>query len=246
MRKILFFIFISLFCTVSAQKRNQFKQEIQVGINGGVNFGKISFLHNDKNANSRYLGTMSMRQGIKAGVSCRYIAQKHFGIQLEANYVEGGWKEKFRDVNYLNNGVNVEGLTIERSLGYLEIPLLAHIYFGNKFRYFFNMGPKFGYLLNVGDVQTNRPIDENTFQVGVLKDPRIEKDPSYHKADYGLSIGAGIEFPIWKTRTILEGRYTFGFGDICPNSKTELYQRSNNQMVAVTLAVMLPVYEFYK
>ncbi|MFA6778550.1 MAG: porin family protein [Paludibacteraceae bacterium] len=217
MRKILFFIFISLFCSASAQ-RSKFKQEIQLGVNGGVNFAKVSFLHNDKNSNSRYLGTLGMRQGLKAGISARYISQKHFGVLMELNYVEGGWKEKFKNENILND-VDVRGLTLERSLGYLELPILAHIYFGKNFRYFFNLGPKFGVLVNSGDLKTNYPVDSKTFQVGKLDDPRIDNNASYRKVDYGLSIGAGIDIPIWRTRTTLEGRYTFGFGDIYSNSK---------------------------
>lgn len=243
MRKLLLAISSLLLCFSANAQRSKFQQEVTVGINGGVNFAEVSFLHNDKNNNSRYLGSLSMKSGVRAGITGRYIAQKHFGVQLEANYVQAGWQEKFKDETVLN-GTDVNGLKLEREIDYIEVPLLAHIYFGNKFRYYFNLGPKLSFLTSFKELESNKSFDKEVFKVNGMDDPRIEEDPYYRKVDYGVAIGLGFEYPVWKTKLTVEGRYGFGFEDIFPNSKSDLYQRSNNQMASVTMSVLIPVLNF--
>ena len=243
MRKLLLFITSFLLCCSANAQRSTFLQEVAIGVNGGANFSEVSFLHNNKNSYSRYLGSSSMKSGIRAGVTGRYIAQKHFGVQMEVNYVQAGWQEKFRDETILN-GSDVNGLKLKRELDYIEVPLLAHIYFGKKFRYYFNLGPKLAFMTSMKELESNRSFDKETFNVDGMDDPRVEEDPYHHKVDYGVTIGVGFEYPVWKTKLTLEGRYGFGFEDVFPNSKSDLYQRSNNQMASVTMSVLIPVLHF--
>ena len=243
MRKIVLFISTLLLCCSANAQRSKFTQEVSVGVNGGLNFSEVSFLHNNKNSHSKYLGSSSMRQGLKAGIAGRYIAQKHFGIQLEANYLQAGWKEKFKEETILK-GTDVQGLSLEREIDYIEVPFLAHIYFGKKFRYYFNLGPKLAFLTSFKELESNQDFDKETFKINDMEDPRMEDDPYYRKVDYGVSIGLGFEYPIGKTKLGVEGRYGFGFEDIFPNSKSDLYQRSNNQMLSITMSLMVPVLEF--
>lgn len=247
MRKLFLVITTLLLGCVANAQRSSFQQEVAFGINGGMNFAEVSFLHNDKNSNSRYLGSLSMKEGVRFGVTGRYIAQKHFGVQMEVNYVQAGWQEKFRDETLLNNDVDVKGLKLSRELDYIEVPLLAHIYFGNKFRYYFNVGPKLMFLTSMKELKSNLTYDETLseiFRVNGMDDPRIEEDPYCRKVDYGITGGVGFEYPIWKTRVTIEGRYSYGFEDLFRNTKKELYQRSNNQMASVTMSVLIPAIHF--
>lgn len=244
MRKILTIVFTIITCYANAQ-RHTFEQEISVGANAGATFSKVSFLHNNQGLYSKYLGDLGMKGGMKFGASARYISQKHFGVQLELNFLQAGWKEKFSEETYLNDETrNFKGLELKRRLDYVEIPLLAHIYFGKSFRYYFNVGPKVAFLINESKLKSSEPISTEDFVVEGIEDPRIDDNADYNKFDYGLVIGLGLEFKMAKTSAMIEGRYNFGFGDVYPNSKKELYQRSNNQIFSVTMAVLMPVLHF--
>ena len=190
------------------------------------------------------LGNINLRMGIKGGISARYISAKHFGIQLEINYAEGGWNEKFQPENgnpvYVKS-IDFTNVKISRRLNYIDIPLLAHIYFGEKIRFFVNLGPKLGILASYQELKHNM----TTEQIAAFKqnDPRIY-DKGHRSFDYGLAVGGGLDFKIGRLHAIAEGRYTFGFGDVYRNSKSDIYQRSNNQFLAVSLAVLMPVKTF--
>ena len=55
MRKIFFSLFLILFPTLLfSQYRRDFEQEIDLGISGGVDFSKVSFLHNMQNIFNKY------------------------------------------------------------------------------------------------------------------------------------------------------------------------------------------------
>ncbi len=238
MRRIVVISFFSfLFFSLHAQQ-NRFLQEIAVGINGGVNLSTVSFLYNDPAMGSE-LGDVGWRTGAKGGISVRYISMKHFGVQLEVNFAQGGWSEEFKDGDYIK-GVKVDsaGVKISRRLNYIEIPLLAHIYFGRKMRFFVNLGPKLGIMASYGDLKAEH------MAVFGENDPRIY-DNGHNSIDYGLSVGGGIDVQIGRIHTIIEVRYTFGFGDVYSNSKSDVYQHSNNQNFAITAAFLLPVKTFY-
>ena len=234
-------IFLVAFSSISLYaQQNQFLHEIALGVNGGVNFFKVSFLHNNP-VMAQELGDIGMRMGMKGGISARYISMKHFGVQLEVNLAQSGWREKFKTGDYVY-GVNFSEVEISRRLNYIEIPLLAHIYFGKKTRFFVNLGPKLGILAFYGDLKDNMSPEQ--MAVFNPNDPRIY-DKGHNSFDYGLSVGGGLDLQIGRLHTILEGRYTFGFGDVYGNSKSDIYQRSNNQNIALTMAFLLPVKTFY-
>jgi hypothetical protein len=240
MRRIILFLFFLVGCMGASAQRNTFLQEIAVGVNGGMNFSKVSFLHNVPYL-SNQLGDMGMRSGLRFGLTTRYIAQKHFGVQLELNFQQGGWSERFRARSI--NEVLFEDVTISRRINYLEVPLLAHIYFGNKARFFVNLGPKLGFVISYGDL--NNSLSAEQLAAFEKRDPRIY-DEGYNAIDYGFSGGVGMDFRIGRLHTIVEGRYTFGFADLYSSTKKDVFQRSNNQNVAVILTFMLPVKSFYR
>ena len=238
------FLFVFSTFAVNAQQ-NQFLHEVALGVNGGVNFYKVSFLYNNP-MKSQELGDVGMQLGMKGGVSVRYISMKHFGVQLEMNLMQGGWKEKFPEKDSILNStgerIDFSGVEISSRLNYIEIPLLAHIYFGKKTRFFVNLGPKLGILVTYGEKKSNLSPE----QLGIFSknDPRIY-DNGHNSFDYGLSAGGGLDMQIGRLHAILEGRYTFGFGDVYSNSKKDVYQRSSNQNFGLTMAFLLPVKTFY-
>jgi hypothetical protein len=225
--------------------RRNFLQELSIGVNGGVNLTKVSFLHN-MNDRLYELGDQSLWQGGRFGFVVKYIHQNHFGIQIEANFVQAGWSERFHNNAGVSmvNGYDLQDVKLGRRLEYMDIPALAHIYFGQRrLRFFVNMGPEIRFMTKYGEVKWNIPEDDirrEAFQEG---DNRF-KEP-HHTTDYGLTGGGGFDLRIGKmVHLLIECRYSYGFGDLYDNNKSDLFQRSNNQMLGLIGSVMVPVLKF--
>lgn len=249
MKRILFWSVLSVltYCPfVNGQLlRRDFPQEVSLGVNAGANLSKVSFLHN-MNDRLFELGDQSLWQGFRFGFSARYIHQSHFGVQLEVNYVQAGWSEKFHDDMGVSmvNGLDLQDVKLGRRLEYLDIPALAHIYFGNRrLRFFVNLGPEIRVMTKYGDVKWNIPEDD--FRRAAFRDDDDRFGDDYHNVDYGLTGGGGFDMKIGKlVHLLVECRYSYGFSDLYDNNKADLFQRSNNQMLGLTGGVMVPVVTF--
>ena len=210
---VILFFFIILGGERACSQTNSFVPEWSYGVNGGLTFSKVGF-------RTGFSIPQELLRQFSGGVSVRYISEKNFGIQAELNYSQRGWKE-LTDTVYLNK--------YSRSLAYLELPLLTHIYFnlGKSVRLIFNLGPQIG--LSIGEKEIEREIN----------DP--ERDTSYYDKsvqnlfDYGLKGAMGLEFRTKTGSIILDGRYYFGLSDVFHNTKADLFQASHNQVIGVNL-----------
>jgi len=214
---IILLFFLLCFCERTYSQSSPFIPELSYGVNGGITFSKVSF--------SSFLSVPQvLLQQYSGGITVRYISQNHFGLQLELNYSQRGWKERFDTTTHMNR--------YARSLTYLEIPLLTHIYFhlGKPVRMFFNLGPQIGLYLGAKELERE------------VNDP--ESDTSYydlqvqHKFDYGLKGGMGLEFRTKAGSFILEGRYYYGLSDIFNNTRADLFQASHSQVIGVNLTYL--------
>lgn len=248
MRK--FFLSIGLvvaYCSIACGQllRRDFPQELSLGLNAGVNLTKVSFLHN-MNDRLFELGDQSLWQGARFGFVARYIHQNHFGVQLEVNYAQAGWSEKFHeDMGVaMVNGFDLQDVKLGRRLEYLDIPALAHIYFGKRrLRFFVNLGPEIRVMTKYGEMKWNIPENDSRRSAFAEDDDRFLDE--YHNVDYGLTGGGGFDMKIGKmVHLLVECRYSYGFGDLYNNNKADLFQRSNNQMLGVIGGVMIPVVTF--
>ncbi len=199
-----------------AQSQAEFPSQFWVGAKGGASMSRVAFSPSVP---------QSMRNGMVAGVTARYITENHFGLIAEVNVEQRGWKEKFED-EYAGN-------SYDRSFTYLQIPILTHIYFGsNRVHGFFNAGPELGYMLGSSTSSnfdypstsiTNRYCDQWTLEVK-------------NKFDYGISAGVGMEVFLGnKQSVVLEGRFYYGLNDVFSNHKTDPFSASNSMSVMVTL-----------
>jgi len=209
---ILFFSIICLGERAYSQT-NSFVPEVLYGVNGGLTFSKVGF-------NTGFsIPQESLRQ-FSGGFTVRYISEKHFGIQVELNYSQRGWKE-LTDTVYLNK--------YSRSLSYLELPFMTHIYFNldKHVRLIFNLGPQIGYYIGARELE--REINDTGRETSYYDIP-VQKS-----FDYGLKFTMGLEF---RTKTgcfVLDGRYYFGLSDIFNSTKADLFQASPNKVTGVNL-----------
>lgn len=216
-KKIIYTLLLTLnSIIISAQK--DFVPEWNMGISLGTTFSSIDF--------QPKLETKSWMQ-YQAGIAARYISESHLGIIAELNYSQQGWEQDFKETPQYSSS---------HQLNYLQIPFLTHIYFGNKVRFFINIGPQIGILLS--EKETINDNLANLLSSGTMQNG----SPTYQyyrnadtKIDYGLLAGLGLEFVSPIGNFALEGRYYFGFGDIYNNSKTDYFDRSANRVMGIKL-----------
>lgn len=218
---------ILLPATVKAQR--EYSPHFSVGAKAGATLSRMSFspeVH------------QKMTQGLTMGVCARYTEEKYFGLIAEVNFTQRGWAEDFaRD--------EAPEFSYTRTLNYVSIPLLTHIYFGsNKVRGFFNLGPEVSFMLS-NSVSANFDYYNYKnipgFPQGYRTNEQLSMEPD-RKFDYGIAGGAGVEFIIKGKHSFqLEGRYYFGLGNIYKDSKRDFFAASRNGSIDITLKYMIRV-----
>lgn len=221
---------ILCFFSVKAQKK-QFEPEWNIGVGFGPTFSSVDFQRTTTRSNR--LQTQSLQQ-YAGGLAVRYISEKSLGFIVELNYSQQGWDQYFQDHPEYEHS---------HKLNYLELPILTHIYFGNKVRFFINLGPKLSFLLNekeemnqtLSDYLSSGQLPESntTYQYYRMADKKI---------DYGIMGGLGLEFKTGIGSFALEGRYSFGLGDIYNNKKSDYFSRSANRVISAKLTYYIKLF----
>lgn len=215
---ISFLSFSSLF----AQKK-VFDNELYIGIGGGAYASSVDFVPSIP---------QNQKIDLFGGISAKYITQNHLGLIIEANYSRRGWEEEYdaeSDFSY------------NRTLNYIEVPFMTHIYFGDKTRFIINVGPQVSYLFNdkqdmssalAADVEARQSVDPNA-PIGVQYSPFDQ----LNKFDYGIVGGIGMTLQTGVGNFDLEGRYYFGLGDVFESrrSKNAYFGRSAHRLFEAKL-----------
>jgi len=233
MKRVAIIALIICFCCgeQAVAQTDSFTPEWSYGFNGGLTLSRMGF-------NSIYFRVpQTLLKQYSGGITVRYISENHFGIQGELNYSMRGWQERKDSI------VNVNSYA--RSIAYLELPLLTHIYFnlGKRVRLVFDAGPQVCYYIgekNIEyDIKDNKLDPENNPQQTVsYYDTHVQ-----HPFDYGLKGVLGLEFRTKAGSFILDGRYYYGLSDIFSNQKQnhDWFQASHNQVIGLNLS-----YLFYR
>jgi hypothetical protein len=202
---VLIISFLS-FSSLYAQKK-VFDNELYIGVGAGAYAASVDF-------------TPSIPQNQKidffGGVSAKYITQKHLGLIIEANYSRRGWEEEYDSES---------DFSYSRTLNYIEVPFMTHIYFGNKTRFIINLGPQVSFLLSDKQDMSNALAAEVEARQAV--DPEAPIGVQYgsfdqlNKFDYGIVGGVGMEVQTGIGNFDLEGRYYFGLGDVFESRRSQ-------------------------
>jgi hypothetical protein len=220
-RRIFTGVLLILFTLPAVAQVGEMRNNFAVGFNGGININSVSFTPTIKQ------GSL---MGITGGVTARYISEKYFamicGIQMELNYAQHGWMEKYEDSTD----------SYSRTMDYVEIPLLAHLAFGKDrgVQFFLNLGPQIGFLLNESEKyeytgsEWNPPISVKE-QYGKMAD---------NKFDYGITGGAGLELRTKAGHFLIEGRYYFALSDFYGNTKKDYFSRSAHTVIQAKMTYL--------
>lgn len=213
-------IFITLLlATLGLNAQTHYSSRISVGVKGGMDFSRIFFNPTVK---------QGMKMGAVAGVAIRYVEEEHFGLIAELNFEQRGWKENFEGAPY----------EYSRTVNYIQIPLLAHIYFGRRGRFFFNAGPEIGFMIGSSEKCNFNPAD-----ISSLPDfPSNHKNtdemtlPINGKIDFGISAGLGGEFFATPRHSLyIEGRFYYGLGNVLKSGRQQPFSASNSMSVMATI-----------
>lgn len=198
-------------------EKKVFAPDLRIGPSFGVNFSQVAFSPNiSQNFLLKYNG----------GITARYTSERYFGLQGELNFSMRGWERKFRD----------SPRRYSRTLNYIEMPIMSHIYFGSDVvRGFVNLGPKIGFLINEKE-EANFTVPDNEKEKFEEINKKAEK-----KFDWGICGGGGLEIRTDVGSFLLEGRYYFGLGNIFNSRKADPFGRSAFSTISVNFVYLIPI-----
>lgn len=190
--------------------------EIYVGAHAGVMASTMLF-----RPNVAKIDIMQSPLTMNGGLVFRYAAHKVCAIQVEANYMQRGWREQIA----LGTSSSMD---YTRQLDYIEIPLLMHLYFGKqRFRGFINLGPQIGYCIR--DIATQLPSTITSPQYQPIEKP----------FDWGLAGGLGCYYRTKKIGLFqLEARFNFSMGTTYNDRKVDYFSQSNAMNLSLNLAYL--------
>ena len=218
-----FFLCFSALSALPVAAQTHYESKIEIGAHGGANLSMVSFTPGI---------TQGFLPGANSGINFRYMEENHFGFIVELNFEQRGWKEDFEKRPF----------SYSRTVNYLQLPFLAHIYFGRRGRFFINAGPSVSVALgestrsnfNYADVGSLEGFPNRvTYQYGMTVE---------NKFDYGISGGIGGEFSINRRNALyLEARYYFGLGNMLRSGRTEHFRGSNPMSISISAGYWLRV-----
>ncbi|MDE6341872.1 MAG: PorT family protein, partial [Muribaculaceae bacterium] len=120
---------------------------------------------------------------------------------------------------------------------YVEIPIMSHIYFGKRGRFFFNAGPEVSVYL--GDkIKSNfdytKASELEDLKASHRRTEQLTMNPS-QKIDFGIVGGLGGEFSINRRNSLaVEARLYYGIGNVMPAGRQDTFSVSNQLSISVT------------
>lgn len=211
----------------SATAQRTYTPGLSVGGRAGVTMSQMSFSPRVD---------QGMATGFTAGASIRYAEEKCVGVLGEINIAQRGWAESY------DPGMPWQ---YRRTLTYIDIPVMTHIFFGSKrFKCFINLGPEIAFM--IGD-NISANFDYHTAGLPSSPYPKDRQTDELtlktsHKIDYGITAGIGCEWRVTPRQSVmLEARYYYGLGNVFPGSKADTFNASRVTSIEVTAGYMFRV-----
>ena len=214
-RYILSLFLLAISSILVAQPRLR-HPELYIGAHAGVMASSITFNPTDKG-----IDLLQSPLSIHGGLVVRYAAHKVCALQLELNYMQRGWREMLPATD------TSPAVDYRRQLDYIQLPLLMHLAFGNKFRGFLNLGPQIGYCFRDTEYGTKNPLYTHHYQ------------PIQQPFDWGLAGGLGMYYRTNKIGTFqLEARFNYSLGSVFNNRITDYFTSANPMNLSVNFAYL--------
>lgn len=159
----------------------------------------------------------------EAGLVFSHQSGKAAGLQIELQYAQKAWQEKFDDGSKSNVLIH-----------FIELPVLTHM------RLPFKSG-KSALIINFGFYGAYA-FKETVELIGEVSDSTLINyhDFKYNKVDYGLRGGVGFEKKIGRGSVQIQAMYSQGLQDIIGRDRLKVY-RSLNQSLFVSAMYKIPL-----
>ncbi len=209
-----------MLCGNALHAETHYKPRVSIGARAGATMGQMSFSPSVKQA---------WNLGTTGAVTFRYTEEKLFGLIAELGWVQRGWKENYE----------LDPFNYRRTLTYINLPLLTHIYFGApRFKGFVNLGPQVAYMIAddiKADFDYRNPTAVPAFPSAKRQTEQLYTDV-HNRFDYGICAGAGMEFYLTPRNSLqLEARFYYGLGNIFPAAKADTFSASRSMSIEFTL-----------
>jgi len=201
--------------------------EFTFGGSGGTTFSTVSF-------SPRIL--QNNKIGSTFGLTGRITMGKFVGLQLEMNFAQQGWKERYDppedEENTTTPTINYH---YSRLLNYIQMPFYTHIQFGGaKVKGFINAGPQIGYLM--GESTKENLHGAQPGKINMQHEMIVQ-----NKFEWGISGGGGIEIRTGIGYFLLEGRYLYSLGDIYHTRQEDYFSKASTQTISIKLSYLFPL-----
>ena len=187
-----------------------------VGLKGGSTFSFVSGTQETITNDRTSIGTVL---GYTGGLAVQYLTEKNFGLQVEFNYTQKGWRQRAPE--------SAPNRRYQVYLDYAEVPILAHGYFGKKnLRIFLNAGVYLAYLLSSETDRANVVDDDVDF---------LYLEQFQNQIDFGVRGGGGLEVVTKVGMFQAEGGYNWGINSILDKGIDQIPNIIQNNTIAITL-----------
>lgn len=229
MRTTSFLKLLSLWLLLLASQlgfaQTRIPREVHIGAIGGASLSQYSLVAGNLHVSQK------LKQGYTGGIAFRYIEETLFGLQAELLMMQRGWADYYEEHPEWQ---------YERTLTYLELPVMAHIYFkiGGRQEVSVDLGPKLGWFI-YDDRVNNMPSDfgQPNSETSAYMSDHHTMDVT-QTFDYGIQAGLGYEVKLNPKLSLqLQGRYYYGLGNIWPDTKADTFQQSSNQSIQIVMAL---------
>ena len=202
--------------------------EFALGVSGGATFSSVSFVPRVP---------QNKRKGTTFGLTGRMTMGKNVGLQLELNYAQQGWKEKFElPEGEEANTAAQKDYRYNRLLNSIQLPFYTRVQFGGKtVKGFVQAGPQIGYIFS-------ESTDENLNGEHLAGRVSTQHDLAVQKPfEWGISGGGGIEIRTAIGYFLLEGRYLYSLGDIYNTRREDPFAKASGQIFTTKLSYLIPM-----
>lgn len=202
MNKIYLLTFTILLFTnqlIGQQKKENGTKSFKVGINAGPIYNSLR--------GGSFAESYDSRINLLSGLSIEFKTHENFSILTNINYEVKSFKTEYRTMVGEFGDFQIVDIEDETKFQYLNIPLLARLYFGFGNEFFVNGGFYYSLLFDVKNEMVNKENGENYSS--------LDFNELFKQNDIGFSLGIGINFEINnKSSLLVELRNDLGFSDI--------------------------------
>ena len=181
----------------------------ELGINGGMNFSKIT-----GNYGNSY--DIINRTGTLYGVTVTYNFNRFLSLKGDFDYENKGFILQDFDYKLNANDTTFSTGDVTQILNYFDIPAFLHVGFGKKIKFDINFGPYIAFKINDETIDSNK---ENNNVIIIDND----LNSGFNNFDYGITYGFGIDY-------FLTDRVSLGFDFLVEDGLKNILKNSNQEL----------------